>query len=284
MYTCAQFARMPQFINYNGEFLHEDATIVGAGNRGLRYGDGLFETIKVIDSELLLEEFHFDRLFAGLALLRFDLPPYFTYGYVREQIFALLQKNTFTTARLRLNVFRKNGGLYDTIDSTPDFVIECSMLHEKYLEINSNGLILDVYEEAIKTCDRFSGIKSNNFLPYAMAALYANERKLDDCLVLNSCGRVCDATIANVFWIEDKHIYTPPLSEGCIAGVMRRHLLDILPQRGYSIKERVLQIADLDTADELFLTNAIAGIRWVAEFRGRRYQSRMSSDIYRLIA
>ena len=274
---------MLHFANYNGKLISADEPIVGAANRGLRYGDGLFETMKVVDSKLRLDEFHFERLFNGLALLKFILQPYFTPEYLKEQIFALLKKNKLTTARVRLNVFRKNGGLYDSLDNMPDFVIECGRLPENHCQINQKGLVIDVYDECLKACDRFSAIKSNNFLPYVMAALHARERKIDDCLVLNTNGRICDATIANVFWAKGEKIYTPPLTEGCISGVMRRQLLEILPHRGYLVEERMLQIADLDTADELFLTNALTGIRWVGEFRERRYQNLITQRIYALI-
>jgi branched-chain amino acid aminotransferase len=116
-----------------------------------------------------------------------------------------------------------------------------------------------------------------------MGAFYAKENRLDDCLILNSYGRICDATIANVFWVKDKSVYTPPLSEGAVAGVMRRHLLNILPQKDYRMEEKILEIADLKEADELFLTNATFGIRWVKEFQRREFKNTLSATIYPLL-
>lgn len=275
---------MPHFVNYNGKIVYEDMPIVNAGNRGLRYGDGIFETMKMVDLEIKLEAYHFERLFAGLALLQFTIPVHFTSSYLKEQIFSLCLKNNLKKAvRIRLNIFRKNGGLYDPVDCSPEFVIEAWELSENYLQLNEDGLIVDVYDEARKSCDRFSSIKSNNYLPYAMGAFYAKENKLNDCLIMNNYGRICDATIANVFWVKDQAIYTPPLSEGCIAGVMRRHLLDILPKQGYRAEGKILEIRDLQEADELFLTNAISGIRWVKECRGRHFKNTVSAAIYSLL-
>jgi branched-chain amino acid aminotransferase len=275
---------MPHFINYNGKILYEDAPIVTAGSRGLRYGDGVFETMKMVDAELRLEQYHFERLFTGLELMKFSLPSHFTAAYLREQVLLLTEKNNLKkAARIRLNAFRKNGGLYDPVDQSPEFVIEAWQLTENYLQLNENGLIVDVYDDVRKSCDHFSWVKSNNYLTYAMGAFYAKENRLDDCLILNSYGRICDATIANVFWVKDKSVYTPPLSEGAVAGVMRRHLLNILPQKDYRMEEKILEVADLQEADELFLTNATFGIRWVKEFQGREFKNTLSATIYPLL-
>lgn len=116
-----------------------------------------------------------------------------------------------------------------------------------------------------------------------MGALYAKQHKLNDCLILNSYGRICDATIANVFWIYDHTVYTPPLLEGCVAGVMRRHLLKILPTQGYLVEQKNLELIDLQQANEVFLTNAISGLRWVKHFREKEYTNILGSKIYALL-
>lgn len=276
---------MPHFINYNGKLLHEDTAIVTAGNRGLRYGDGVFETMKMENSEIKLWAFHLERLLNAMVLLQFKLPVHFDGSFLKEQILSLVMKNNLASAaRIRLNIFRKNGGLYDPVDHSPEFLIEAWNLPENFFRLNENGLIVDVYNDVRKACDAFSNLKSNNYLPYAMGALYAKENKLNDCLILNIHERICDATIANVFWVNDAIIYTPPLSEGCIAGVMRRQLLQILPAKGFTVVEKSLEIADLQKAQELFLTNAISGIRWVKEFQGKRYSNNVVNGIYPLLS
>ncbi|MBC7829723.1 MAG: aminotransferase class IV [Chitinophagaceae bacterium] len=275
---------MPHFISYNGKLLHEDTALVSAGNRGLRYGDGVFETMKLVNSEIILEAFHFERLFGALAMLQFKIPVYFTGDFLKEQIRSLCVKNKLVkAARIRLNIFRKSGGLYDPIDHNPEWVIEAWELHENYFRLNTNGLIVGIYNEAKKSCDPFSNLKSNNFLPYTMAALYARQKKLNDCFLLNTHERICDATIANVFWVHNETIYTPPLTEGCVAGVTRRFLLQTLPDQGYHVREKNLEISDLQQADELFLTNAVSGLRWVKEFQNKYYTNAVGAQIYQLL-
>ena len=271
---------MPHFVNYNGQILHEDMPLVGAANRGLRYGDGVFETLKIVDLEIQLKPYHFDRLFSALNVLHFEIQSFFTPAFLEEQIRSICLKNHVArTARVRLNVFRKNGGLYDPVDHAPDFVIEASALPEIYLKLNYNGLVVDIFDGVRKACDSFSSIKSNNYLPYAMGALHAKQNQWNDCLILNTRERICDTTIANVFWVKEEAIFTPPLTEGCIDGVMRRHLLNALPQKGHPVEERNLEIDDLVKADEVFLTNAISGLRWVKEFRGKSYKNTVAQAI-----
>jgi branched-chain amino acid aminotransferase len=147
-------------------------------------------------------------------------------------------------------------------------------------KLNENGLVIDVYPDAEKSCDKFSNLKSANFLPYSMAAQYARENKLNDCLVLNNSGGIGDSTIANLFIIKNEIIRTPGLEEGCVNGVMRRHLIEKLQATGYELREEALTVSNLKAADEFFLTNAINGIRWVKQFRDKIYTNVKTIEIY----
>jgi branched-chain amino acid aminotransferase len=178
-------------------------------------------------------------------------------------------------ARVRLSMFRGNGGVNEDPGDL-QYLIECWSVSESVNQLNENGLVIDIYTEARKSCDKFSHLKSANYLPYIMAAMYAKENKLNDCLVLNTYERIADSTIANVFVIKDKEIFTPPLSEGCVNGVMRRYLIE-----QYEIKEAALTVDTILSADELFLTNAMYGIRWVKQFRNRTYDNITVSVMHR---
>ena len=135
-------------------------------------------------------------------------------------------------ARIRLMIFRGNGGIFDPEDLNPNFIIESWPLTNSS-GLNENGLTVDIFPGAKKSCDSFSNIKSNNYLPYVMAGLFAKKNKLNDCILLNSFDRVCDSAIANVFIIKKNKIYTPPLTEGCVAGVMRRWMLEKFQLKNY---------------------------------------------------
>jgi branched-chain amino acid aminotransferase len=269
------------FVSFNGKLIPASEPVFPAANRSYRYGDGLFETVKVRDGKLLLEAFHFERLFDGLSLLDYNIPKHFTTSQIGQEILDLCQKNGCEkSARVRLSVSRGEGGLYDDTGSF-HYLVECWPLVNMVDKLNDEGLIIDVFPDSRKACDKFSHLKSANFLPYVMAARFARQQKLDDALVLNQHGRIADATIANLFIIKNHTLVTPPLSEGGVDGVMRKWLK--VKGSRFRIEEAPLSIEDLETADELFLTNAIAGIRWVKQFRDKTYSNRQTVEIYKAL-
>src|SRR5918993_261076 len=217
------------YINFNGKFLPVGTAVVGSENRGLRYGDGLFETMKISAEKLVFEQDHFDRLWHGLKVLGFHLSTHFTKEQLIEAVKSLCQKNQHAAnGRVRLNIFRGGGGLYDATSHAPNYVIESWELPEGATRFNSNGQVLGIYPHARKACDILSNLKHNNYLPYVMAALYAKKEKCNDALLLNSAGHICDSTIANVFLVRDGEVITPGLEEGCVAGVIRGRLIRYL--------------------------------------------------------
>ncbi|RZL43230.1 MAG: hypothetical protein EOP00_22755, partial [Pedobacter sp.] len=182
------------YINFNGSIVETGTPVIEAANRGLRYGDGLFETIKYRNNEFQLIDDHLNRLWKGMSLMQFELPKLFTKDFITAELLKLIEKNKHAHARVRLTVIRNKGGLYDAVDNKPIFIIECWPLHENFGQLNENGLQLGIYKEALKSCDQFSNIKHNNFLPYLMGALYAKANKLNDVLILNQHKRICDST------------------------------------------------------------------------------------------
>jgi branched-chain amino acid aminotransferase len=266
---------MENFMIYNGGIVNGKDPVHGPADHSYRYGDGLFETMRIADSKILSEKYHFERLFSGMKLLKFAVPGSFTEQKIKEEIITLSRKNNCAvTARVRLSVSRGAGGLYDCDDQF-SYLIECAPLKEN--TTNQNGLIVDIFPDARKGIDAFSNLKSANYLPYVMAALWAKENELDDALVLNQHGRICDATIANIFWVKDLEIYTPPLNEGCVAGVMRRKILE----SGLPANESILTKEALLQADEVFLTNAVAGARWVRRCGEKLYSNNVAQEIYK---
>lgn len=275
---------MDTIINYNGSLINSNQPVLTAENRGFRYGDGIFETIRVSNGRMPLGPLHFDRLFSGMELLQFERPAHFTAGMLTAQIEELCKKNGHSAAaRVRLVIFRGNGGLYDPENHLPNYIIQTWPLAQGTMQLNEKGLSVAVFPDGRKTMDGYSNLKSNNYLVYAMAALYAKKHHLDDCLLLNSAGRICDSTIANIFCIKDGTVYTPPLSEGCVAGVMRSHLLQLPGKTDYPIFEKKMDEEFVQQADEVFLTNAVQGIRRVQRFGDKTYGGRISNDIFMLI-
>ncbi|MDB5230063.1 MAG: hypothetical protein JWN76_868 [Chitinophagaceae bacterium] len=270
-----------QFLNYNGKIVPAGQPVIHAGNRSFRYGDGCFETMRLIKGELILGDDHFQRLFNALDILKFKPQKHFTKSFLLEAIGETVRKNKHTeTARVRMNIFRGDGGLYDETDHQPNFIIETWELDRTKKELNSNGLLAGIFPGARKAADQFSHIKSNNYQPYLQAALWAKEKKLNEAFILNSNDRLADATIANIFIVNNGIIQTPALTEGCVAGVMRKYILRYCKEKGLPAEEKEISIEHMKQASEIFLTNAITGIRWVKECEGISYRKQVSAILY----
>jgi branched-chain amino acid aminotransferase len=268
-------------IVFNGKMLDEGTPVVSSSSRGLRFGDGCFETMKMVNGKLVLKELHFERLFSSLDILGFEIPKHFSAGELEEQILTLAKKNrNEQLGRIRLTVFGSNGGLFDAESCLPNFIIESYELSPTLGEFNENGLVIDVFRDARKAADNFSHIKSNSFLPYVQAVNWAKKKQLNDAVVLNAFDRIADTTIANLFIVSDGIIKTPALSEGCIAGVMRKHLLKSCRDEGLPIEETQITVDDLQNANEVFLTNIIRGVKWVKSVGDAGYTFKTSDLLY----
>ena len=269
------------WLNLNGTFIEEKTPVIRADNRAFRYGDGLFETMKVVVGAIRLRDLHFERLFKGMETLQIMLQGFINADMFEEQIMKTILKNRISgPARVRLTVYRGDGGLYDFNNTSAGYVIQVWSLSSSSMTMNESGLKLGLYEGGRKAMDGLANIKSNNYLLYAMGAIHARKYQHNDCIILNTSERVCDSTIANVFYVKDGSIFTPPLSEGCVAGVMRNYLLSQLPSEGHNVAEKQTSVDDLLAADEIFLTNAVSGLRWVGEFKGKTYGNSLASKIF----
>ena len=258
--------------NLNGKLFVADVPIIHIDNRSFRYGEGLFETIRLHHGKMPLWEKHWQRLHSSLPQLYFEVPKHFSSSQLHDEVLQVAAKNKcMGAARVRIALFKGEGGLWEKPSSPFNYLIQCWPLEQKEFQMNENGLDLGVFETGRKACDTFSHLKSNNYLLYALAAQYANQNKWNEAVVLNQHTRICDTTIANLFFIQNNTVLTPALTEGCVAGVMRSHLMQQMKSSGVNLKEGVFTIADLEKADEIFLTNAFYGIRWVKRFGNKNY-------------
>lgn len=257
----------------NGEFFDPGKPLLMLQNRGFSYGDALFETIHAFGTEPRHFHLHFRRLMAGMETLGMRVPPYFD----QEQLFGLIVKllnkaRIFRSAKIRLTVFRNDGGLYTPATNEVSFTIEATPLEQQKYTLNEKGLFIDIYTETTKPQNMFSPYKTANALLFVMASRFKQSKGLGDCVILNSEGKIVEATSSNIFLIKGNNLYTPRLSDGCIAGVMRQKVIELAPKVGLVVNDNVSLVeANLLASDEIFLTNAVTGLRWAMGFRDRRY-------------
>lgn len=270
-----------KYFLHNHKMVASGKAVLTADNRSFRFGDGLFETMRLTQGEIALSDYHFERLFSSLQAFHFDVPAHLTAAFFLEQIKKLAAKNNHQkSARVRLTVFRSDGSLYDFANNLPNYIIQTWSLNKAAVRLNKNGLTAGIYTKARKACDDFSHIKNNNFLPYIMGALWARQNKLDEAVILNNYNRVADATITNIFLVKDGKIETPALSEGCISGVMRRYLIECIKKEGLPFEETAIAPDALADANEFFVTNAVRGINWVGQCDRHNYNNQLAAYLF----
>ncbi len=261
------------FINLNSKLIEQQQPALQADNRSFRYGYGLFETILVKDGEIRLKKYHWQRLWQGMEQLHFTLPKHFTPSVLEAEVLRTVRKNKLEgLCRVRLQVFPGDGGLYDGANYNPHYLVETFPLEPHIMALNETGLTVGIARGLVKSNDSVANIKSCNALVYALASRQAKENKWNDTLIVNNSGHIIETSIANLFWVEKGKIYTPPLSEGCIAGVMRAYILDKAAEKGLEIALKPLTVAELMDADEIFATNAIRRLKWVGNIDDTVYK------------
>jgi branched-chain amino acid aminotransferase len=262
------------YVSINGEIQNADQAAITIDNRTFRYGIGLFETILAINNEVQQLTFHWNRLQQGLQLLGFQTPSFFNEAALLKAIQGILNKNKHNKyARIRIQFFANAGGILETQQNTCNYLIETSAIDASICDLNENGLVVGIHTLYKKEIDPLSAYKINGRICYAMAAQEAKEKKWNDALVLNSQGNIIESSISNIFWIKDKTVYTPPISEGCIAGIRRANWISTLKEKGIPVIEMPLSKEMLLEADEVFLTNSIRKIRWVNAIENKIYEN-----------
>ncbi len=267
-------------VNYNGNLIDPQTPIATAANRGLRFGDGVFETMYWDGQKIENLDFHFDRLFKGLMILQFDLSDGFTREFLSEEIKKLCESNSASVrARVRLNIFREDGPVLLPVSNKPVFIIESSV----YPEENLTPLRLTIYKGEMKSTGVLGNLKTNNYLLNTLAIQFAKDNGFDDAIILNSRGNICEASSSNLFMVQKGVLFTPALSQGCVAGTKRRELLEILPTLGFQVEETIITKDMIFEMEEIFLTNAIRPIRPVICIENTYYSRELTGMLVRLL-
>jgi branched-chain amino acid aminotransferase len=242
-------------------------------NRAFKYGDGIFETIKIEHGKLFFTEDHYFRLMASARMLRMQFKMNFTLEYFEEEILKLVAALDLKNARVRFSVFRKEGGLYSPTNNEIDFLIEAKELVVDVKEVYE----VELYKDHYVYSGMISTLKSNNRLVNVIASIFKTENEYDNCILLNEKKQLVEAINGNIFLIKDNLIKTPALTEGCIKGIIRKKLIEIIKKdSNLTIEETEISPFELQKADEVFITNTIVGIQPITKYRRKEYKTETS--------
>ncbi len=267
--------------NFNGTIL-ENEVQMSFQNRGYAYGDALFETIKVSGGKILFWEDHYFRLMSSMRIMRMEIPMRFTMEYLEDEIRKTLENSGLNTvtSRVKLMVYRNEGGLYTPNTNDVSFVISASKLNEDFYLIKDEFYEVDLYKDFYVSPSLLSTLKTNNKAINVIGSIYAKENGLNNCFLLNTNKKIVEALNGNVFLVKGNTIKTPPLSEGCLKGVMRTQILNLIKELPeLELVEESISPFELQKADELFITNVIAGIQPISKYRKKIFNSAVAKSL-----
>jgi len=255
-------------ICYNGQYQEE--FLFNVNNRAFRYGDGFFESARVIDGKIPLWHLHEERLkhsinYLGLGdeLMQIDY---------QSQLLELLKRKGLSNARCKMSFFREGEGFYAPTSTKGAYLLEAWPFDGPLWKDGNEPLNIGVYTENKKAMGPLSQIKSISAILPVMAARWVHAVGLQEAIILNQEGNLCEAVSCNFFLIKDAKVYTPSFKDGPVDGVMRRYIIETLLEHGKPVIEKSLTEEDLFYADEVFLTSAIRGIIPVGRMGVKEYK------------
>lgn len=268
-------------INFNSDLIPKQTSIFGNKNRAFNYGDGVFETLKVYNSKIVFFEEHYFRLMASMRILRMEIPQNFTLEYVENEILKTVKSNELLDfARIRMTVFRNEGGLYTPLTNNVSYVIEVEKLNDKTQDHYEVELFKDFYVNS----SFLSTLKTTNKILNVVASIFASENDYDSCLLINEKKNLVEASHGNIFLIFGNELVTPPIADGCIKGIVRNKIIELLKKKlNFTVVERTISPFELQKADELFITNSIIDIQQVNKYRKKIFETVITSEIREIL-
>jgi branched-chain amino acid aminotransferase len=208
-----------------------------------------------------------------------EIPMEFTMEYLEEAILQTLPAEK-ASARIRMTVFRKEGGLYLPEDNNISYIIESASLAEPAYQLSTASYEITLFRDYTITAHLLSNVKTNNKILNVVGSIYARENGYDNCLLLNQDKQVVEALNGNLFLVKDNLVKTPPLTDGCINGIMRKQILtQVRAMDSLRLEEVSVSPFELQNADEMFLTNVIVGIQPVSTYRKAQFGSGIAANI-----
>lgn len=264
-------------VNFNGVLISSENIKLSLENRAFKYGDAIFETVKVLNKKVVFWEDHYFRLMASMRMLRMKIPIEFTLEFLEQEILKTVAvQQEANEYRIRLNIFRKDGGLYTPKTNKIDFTIEVKESTYQTKDFYS----LDVYKDFYNYSGLLSTIKTNNRMVNTLASIFADENDLDNCILLNEKKGVVEVTNGNIFVVKGKVVKTPALTEGCIKGITRLKVLEILfKNKELTVEETSISPFEIQKADEVFITNAIIGVQPVTNYKKKTFTTEIGKKI-----
>jgi branched-chain amino acid aminotransferase len=268
--------------NVNGTLVPSQEASLSVSNRGFAFGDAVFETLRVINGKIMFWEDHYFRLMSSMRIMRMEIPANFSPEFLEQEIKDLLEASQLlnSPARVRFSAYRKEGGFYSPSTSDVGYVISAEVLSNPFYLLNDEFYEVELFKDHFVNSGLLSTIKTNNKAIHVLGSIFARENSYANCLLLNEHKNVIEALNGNLFLIKGKTIKTPPVSDGCLKGILRGKIIEIVKKLpDYNLIEESVSPFELQKADEIFITNVIMGIRPISKYRKKEYKMDVAKEL-----
>ena len=239
-----------EVVFYNGEFIDNKKISISYYDRAINYGDGFFETIKIINTNLINFSYHIERIQLALSILK--MKNNYSKSLLENNVSEIVKINRIKDGSVKIIFTRSGYGRYLPKSNQTNIFIK-AISGDSY--ILNKTVSLCFYEDEKKSLGAISNIKSINSLVSVLASIHANEKHYNNAILLNTLGHVIEATNANIFMVKNNRIFTPPITEGCVDGTMRKWICNNI-----IISEKNILKQDILDANEVFITNSTNGV------------------------
>jgi branched-chain amino acid aminotransferase len=268
-------------FNFNGKLLNEEDKILNAKNRGLQWGDAVYEELRVVSGEVIFLEEHYLRLMSSMRILRMEIPMNFTMEFMEEEILKTVSKEDLKITKcVKFTVFRNDENDDALANNSISYFITTYILPNSFYMLEDNEYEVELFKDYYKNASMLSNLDTTNKILNVVGRIYAQENDYQDCLVLNEQKQVVESLQGNIFLIQKNVIKTPPLTDGCLNGVLRRKLIEIISKlEDYELQELSISPFELQKADELFTINVIDGITSITKYRKKLYSNTVAKNL-----
>ena len=271
-------------INLNGALQSATSPLFSVHNRGFLYGDAVFETLRHSQNHIHFWEDHYFRLMAAMRVFRMPIPMRFTPEFLEQECLRVIEAQSITSPswRIRLSVFRNDGGVYLPASRDVSYVIEAKPIEEeKYASKQSYNV--ELFKDYYVQKSMLSNLKSNNKALQVIGSIFMQEQGFDNGILVNDDKEIVEFLNGNLFVVDGGVLRTPPLTAGCLDGVMRKQIIRLAKKENISCVEEKISPFDLQQVQEVFMTNAITGIQPVSSYRRTDYLDTVALQLQRAL-
>ncbi|MCJ7771226.1 branched-chain-amino-acid transaminase [Candidatus Bathyarchaeota archaeon] len=269
-------------IYIDGKYYPKSEAKISVYDHGFLYGDGVFEGIRVYNSHVFKLEEHLNRLYDSAKSIALSIP----LGKLefREAILETIRKNSLRDAYLRVVVTRGYGdlGLNPVKCAKASVVIIADYIAPLYEGISAKAIVAATRRNNPDSLD--PQIKSLNYLNNILAKMEANRAGVDEAIMLNQQGLVCEGTSDNLFVVKNGILITPPLSDGALGGITRSAVLELAAQLKIPVEEKSITVHEIMASDEAFLTGTAAEIGALVEVNGQKIGDGKPGPMWKILS